>query len=352
MSIIPFDFYTISAVGRGRFLGGSFVHNSCQSMCYDARNKKYIVGFAMPGNVSALVKMHDLSFADSAVEMFVTKLHMDHCNDLVYSPEDHRIYCAGGNWWIAVINPENLEVERKIPIPMVAWSLARYPNGDFFVHDGGRGERFTHDFSSSRTVSNNDREILIDILHVPYRPKRGDWAGVWQGAIVLDGMPFMIYNELSIKTGDPISFVLFSCEMGEKRTIYRAETGHEIESADFVDGKMMLAYNEPYHYGGCSWEMSEINTKVFCETVELVEIPQDIVTPVDVSGFVPDGYALISANVSIKKNGSSWRQLPLVGNNGTLTTWIVKVEKNKLYIRSRSAMTAAPLKITGFCRKK
>ena len=85
---------------------------------------------------------------------------------------------------------------------------------------------------------------------------------------------------------------------------------------------------------------------------ELVEIPQDIVTPVDVSGFVPDGYALISANVNIKKNGSSWRQLPLVGNNGTLTTWIVKVEKNKLYIRSRSAMTAAPLKITGFCRKK
>lgn len=342
MSIIPFDFYTISAVGRGRFLGGSFVHNSCQSMCYDARNKKYIVGFAMPDNVSALVRMKDLSFADSAVEMFVTKLPLDHCNDLVYSPEDHRIYCAGGNSWIAVINPENLEVERKIPIPTVAWSLARYPNGDFFVHEDNRGERFTHDFSSSVTVSDNDREMIAAAL--------GGWSGCWQGAICIDGKPYMIFNEYS--NGKPVSFVLLSCEMGSKRTIYQAPTGHEVESADYVGGKMMLAYNEPFHYGGCSWEMSEITTKVFCETIELVEIPQDIVTPVDVSGFVPDGYALISANVSIKKNGSSWRQLPLVGNNGTLTTWIVKVEKNKLYIRSRSAMTAAPLKITGFCRKK
>ena len=342
MSIIPFDFYTISSVGRGRFLGGSFVHNSCQSMCYDARNKKYIVGFAMPDNVSALVKMNDLSFADSAVEMFITKLPLDHCNDLVYSPEDHRIYCAGGNSWIAVINPENLEVERKIPIPLVAWSLARYPNGDFFVHEDNRGERFTHDFSNSVTVSDNDREMIAAAL--------GGWSGCWQGAICIDGKPYMIFNEYS--NGKPVSFVLLSCEMGSKRTIYQAPTGHEVESADYVGGKMMLAYNEPFHYGGCSWEMSEITTKVFCETIELAEIPQDIVTPVDVSGFVPDGYALISANVSIKKNGSSWRQLPLVGNNGTCTTWIVKIEKNKVYLRSRSAMTAAPLKITGFCRKK
>ena len=342
MSIIPFDFHTISSVGRGRFLGGSFVHNSCQSMCYDARNKKYIVGFAMPDNVSALVKMKDLSFSDSAVEMFVTKLPLDHCNDLVYSPEDHRIFCAGGNSWIAVINPENLEVERKIPIPLVAWSLARYPNGDFFVHEDNRGERFAHDFSSSVTVSDNDREMIAAAL--------GGWSGCWQGAICIDGKPYMIFNEYS--NGKPVSFVLLSCEMGSKRTIYQAPTGHEVESADYVGGKMMLAYNEPYHYGGCSWEMSEITTKVFCETIELAEIPQDIVTPVDVSGFVPDGYALISANVSIRKNGSSWRQLPLVGNNGTCTTWIVKIEKNKVYLRSRSAMTAAPLKITGFCRKK
>ena len=352
MSIIPFDFHTISAVGRGRFLGGSFVHNSCQSMCYDARNKKYIVGFAMPGNVSALVRMKDLSFEEDAVDLVVTELPLDHCNDMVYDPDEHKIYVVGGNYWVAVVDPDTLSVERKIPVALVAWSIARYPNGDYFVHDGGRGERYTHDFSSCQTVSVNDREIVIEALHVPYRPKRGDWAGVWQGAICIDDVPYMIYNEMSLKTGDPVSFVLFSCEMGEKRTIYRAETGHEIESADFVDGKMMLAYNEPYRYGGCSWEMSEITTKVFCETIELAEIPQDIVTPVDVSGFVPDGYAMISANVSIKKNGSSWRQLPLVGNNGTCTTWIVKIEKNKVYLRSRSAMTAAPLKITGFCRKK
>ena len=343
--VIGFDFYTISSVGRGRFLGGSFVHNSCQSMCYDARNKKYIVGFAMPDNVSALVKMNDLSFADSAVEMFVTKLPLDHCNDMVYSQEDHKIYVVGGNWWVAVVDPDTLTVEKKIPLNVVAWSLAKYENGDFFVHDGCYGYRYSHDFSSCVTVvSMNDLETLAAVIP--------NLTGCWQGAICIDGMPYMIFNEFSLKTGKPVSFVLFSCEMGEKRTIYRAETGHEIESADYVGGKMMIAYNEPYHYGGCSWAMSEINTKVFCETVELVEIPQDIVTPVDVSGFVPDGYALISANVSIKKNGSSWRQLPLVGNNGTLTTWIVKVEKNKLYIRSRSAMTAAPLKITGFCRKK
>ena len=265
--IIPFDFYTVSAVKRGQFMGGTFVHNSCQSMCFDSKNQKYIVGFAEPGNVSALVRMKDLSFAESAIEAVERGLPLDHCNDMVYSPEDHKIYVVGGNWWVAVVDSDTLRVERKIPVDMVAWSIAMFTDGDFFVHDGGRGERFTHDFSNSQTISVNDREIIIEDLQVPYRPKRGDYAGVWQGAIVIDWMPYMIYNEFSLKTGEPISFVLFSCEMGRDRTIYRAETEHEIESADIVSGKMVLVYNETYKYGGANWEMRDR------KSVSLVSFP-------------------------------------------------------------------------------
>ncbi len=98
--------------------------------------------------------------------------------------------------------------------------------------------------------------------------------------------------------------------------------------------------------------MSEIKTKVFCESIERVDLPQEIVTAVDLSAFVPEGYILSGAIVSMKKNGSSWRQLPFFANNGSCTTWIVKIEKNKVYLKSRVAFMGTPLKVTGICRKK
>ena len=322
-------------------------------MCYDARNKKYIVGFAMPDNVSAMVKMNDLSFADSAVEMFVTKLPLDHCNDMVYSPEDHKIYVVGGNWWVAVVDPDTLRVERKIPVDMVAWSLAMYPDGDFFVHDGERGERFTHDFGSSQTISVNDREIIIDDLQVPYRPERGDYAGVWQGAIVIDGMPYMIYNEFSLKTGEPISFVLFSCEMGKDRTIYRAETEHEIESADIVAGKMVLVYNETYRYGGANWEMSEISTKTITAKIEGIDIQAGKDTQIELAQFIPSGYQLVSANVNLLKPDGAIRTLPIVDNGGLCQLRVLKVVKNRIYLKSiGKSFIGCGLQIVGFCQKK
>jgi hypothetical protein len=270
---------------------------------------------------------------------------------MVYDPDEHKIYVVGGNYWVAVVDPDTLRVERKIPVALVAWSLARYRNGDFFVHDGDRGERYTHDFSSCQTVSVNDRETVIEALHVPYRPKRGDWAGIWQGAICMDDVPYMIYNELSLKTGDPISFVLFSCEMGD-RTIYRAETGHEIESADYVGEKMMIVFNEPYHYGGCSWEMSEINMKMVDAEFSNVDLPANKEVTLDLSKRVPDGYELISANVILKKGGSSVRVLPYVSTDGTCLVYLMKVNKNKVIVKSRKAYTGNSFVVTGFCRKK
>jgi hypothetical protein len=201
-------------------------------------------------------------------------------------------------------------------------------------------------------VSVNDREIVIEALHVPYRPKRGDWAGVWQGAICIDDAPYMIYNEMSLKTGNPISFVLFSCEMGEDRTIYRAETGHEIESADYVGEKMMIVFNEPYHYGGCSWEMSEINMKMVDAEFSNVDLPANKEVTLDRSKRVPAGYELISANVILKKGGSSVRVLPYVNTDGTCLVYLMKVNKNKVIVKSRKAYTGNSFVVTGFCRKK
>ena len=350
--VIPFDFYTISAVGRGRFLGGSFVHNSCQSMCYDSRNKKYIVGFAMPGNVSAMVRMKDLSFADSAVEATATELPLEHCNDMAYDPNEHKVYVVGGGAWVGVVNPDTLRVERKIPIEVGAWSIARYPDGSWFIHEGDRGVRYNHNFSAYTTISTGDWMAVINALNVPYRPARGDYAGVWQGGVILDGKPYKIFNEMDPKTGDVISFVLFSCEAGNVRTIYRAETGHEIESADYVNGKMMLAYNEPYRYGGCEWEMSEIMMKTVYVEIPSIDLVENNEITIDLSGSVPAGYELVSANINAKLNGSSIRTLPFINNNGVCLIRIYKVAKNKIVLKVGKTYTGSALQITGFCRKK
>ena len=350
--IIPFDYTVLSCYPRGKFNHGTFVHNSVQSMCFDRRNRRYVVGFAMPNNVSALVRMKDLSFEYDAIEKSVTGLPLAHCNDLVYCAGEHKIYAVGGEYWVAVVDPDTLQVERKIPVSMMAWSLALYPNGDFFVHDGGRGERFIHDFSSSQTISVNDREIIIEDLQVPYRPKRGDYAGVWQGAIVIDGMPYMIFNEFSLKTGEPISFVLFSCEMGRDRTIYRAKTDHEVESADFVDGLMKVAYNNTYRYGGGEWEMSEIYTKTLYIEKRAVELPAGKETAIDLKGDIPKDYLLTAANVNFKKNGTSWRTLPYMNNAGKCVLKVLKIQSNKVYLKSEEAFSNNDLQITAICRKK
>ena len=344
MEINPFDFAITSCVWRGRFMGGTFVHNSVQSMCYDSRKRRYIVGFAEPGNVAALVAMKDLSFAEDAVVQVARGLPLDHCNDLVYVAEDHKIYAVGGDWWVAVVDPDTLTVERKIPVNLAAWSLAKYENGDFFVHDGGRGEQYCHDFSSSVTVSMNDREMLAAAIP--------GLTGCWQGAIVLDGMPYMIFNEFSTETGKPVSFVLFSCEMGEDRTIYRAETGWEIESADIVGGMMKVAYNSLYRYGGGEWEMSEMNGKMIFGEFEHRDFPAGTEVSLDLKKMIPEGYALYSANVGFIRNGSTERELPTMNAKGACIARIIRISKTKVIVKSSEAYTDCTFRVTGFCRKK
>lgn len=337
---------------RGGFIDDTFLHNSCQSMCYDSRNKRYIVGFAEPGNVSALIRMKDLSFRKDAIDLVVRGLSLDHCNDIAYSPEDHKIYCVGGNWWVAVVNPDTFQVERKIPISMVAWSLARYPNGDWFVHNSEHGERYSHDFSRCTIASIHDQETIVKALNVPYRPDRGDYAGCMQGAICMDGKPYMMYNEFSNETGKPISFVLMSCEMGNERIIYRAGTDREIESADLVGGKMMLAYNSLYRYGGSEWDMNEVYMRTVYAEIGPVDIPNGKEIKIDFSSHVPDGFQLVSANVNLVKADKSIRTLPFIyGSEYMLRVW--KIAKNQIYLRAgTSGFDGAKLQITGFCRKK
>ena len=350
-TITPFACQRISTVQRGSFLDGTFVHNSCQSMCYDSRNKKYIVGFAMPGNVSALIRMQDLSFKKSAIELIATELPLEHCNDLAYDPDEHKIYAVGGGYWVAIVDPETLQVEQKIHIGMVAWSIARYPNGDWFIHNGDHGERYSHDFSRCTIISIDDWTTIIKALNVPYREKRGDYAGCWQGAIVLDGVPYKIFNEFSLKTGDAITFVLMFCEMSSDRTIYRADVDCEVESADIVNGKMMLAYNHPRQYGGGEWDMSEYFMKTVYGEIEHVEIPAGKEVQIEFAKYVPEGYQLVSANVTVRKADNSIRTLPIfIGGNCMLR--IQKVVKNRIYIRSTDRVyNDLTLYVTGFCRK-
>ena len=70
------------------------------------------------------MSMKDLSFKKSSIVKIVRNLELEHCNDMVYDKATHKIYVVGGGLWIAIVNPETLQIERKIPLQMYAWSLA------------------------------------------------------------------------------------------------------------------------------------------------------------------------------------------------------------------------------------
>lgn len=352
MNIIPFDFREISKVKRGEFLGGSFIHNSCQSMCYDSRNRKYIIGFAEPGGSTAvLIRTKDLSFEDNSVDLIVKGLPLNHCNDLAYCPDDHKIYAVGGNWWVAVIDPGNLQIERKIAIDMATWSIARYPNGDWFLHDGVRGARYSHDFKLAYNVSLNDREIIIGALHIPYRPERGDYAGCWQGAICIGETPYMMYNEFSAETGKPISFALMSCKNSNDRDIYQAKTDCEVESADIVNRKMKLVYGQTYRYGGSEWDMSEDFMKTIYMELGPINIMKRKEIYLNLSKYVPEGYQLASANAQLVRCNNTVRSLPYIMDDRCLLR-INKINNNKIYLKTGDVVFEdISFQITGFCKK-
>lgn len=352
--IIPIDILELSEVQRGRFNHASFVHNSCQSMCYDIRNRRYIVGFyESDKKMSALVKMRDLSFADSAIDMTVIDLPLDHCNDLAYCAQEHKIYAVGGGFWVAIVNPDTLQVEKKISLDMVAWSLAMYPNGDWFVFDSNMGRRYKHDFQSYVIVSTDNLRTLVDTLTSPYNlTEREQFSGCWQGTVMLNGEPYMIYNEYDSQKNQPKSFVLMSCEDNSERTFYRAETKREVESADIVNGVMKLVYNNTYRYGGAEWDMAELLTKIIYVNLGPLNIQEKKETAFDLSTHVPTGYQLVSANVNLVKSDKSIRTLPLISDTGECLLRVWKVNKNRIYIRSgANSYLGASLQITGFCRK-
>ena len=338
--VIPFGFSVLNKTPRKNFLGGSFEFKPIQSVCYDSRNRKYIVGFsdAYDPEVSTLVRMTDLVFDDDHVDLVNWNVRLYHCNDLVYDPGRHLILAATGEKWVGVVDPETLTVVGRYDLAMYAWSMARYPSGNIFVHDGETGCCYDPFFENREVVSTGDRAMIKSVL---------DNDGVWQGATMIDGVPYMMFNE--IVGGNPKSLVLMSCCFDE-RTIYRAETGFECESICLVDGKMKIALGN-YKIGSGEWEMAEVLMKMVTGEIERLDIPAGKEIKVDCSGFVPAGYKMMSANANFK-NGGTTRALPFIGNDGACILRILRVDKTKIILKSGKAYSDASLMVVAFCRKE
>ena len=97
--VIPiFGFEMRNIIPRKAFLSGRFANKCLQSVCYDLRNRKFILGFSHKDNdqLSTLVRLNRAEFCDDAVEAVKENLYLCHCNDMTYNPENHRIYVARG----------------------------------------------------------------------------------------------------------------------------------------------------------------------------------------------------------------------------------------------------------------
>ena len=278
-------FNLVNILPRNKFYRGKFADKSLQSVCYDILNKKFIVGFSHKNNnqFSTLVKFSKVEFSDDSVEMVKENISLGHCNDMEFNPSDHRIYVVRGDRVISVVNPDTLEIEQNHTIDVNAWSIARYSNGDFFIHDGKDSRRYDSSFKNCLYISKNDDKSIVDILHVPYDPIDKAYAGYWQGAVTLDDEAYIIYTEWNgitdkIESGGKLVYNgdsrFKSCILFDPVTkdIMRCPTFMEAEGCCIAENQLFMFFgNEYFGIGSHNFDIEETHFDTF-QTVHR-EIP-------------------------------------------------------------------------------
>lgn len=254
-----FGFEMRNIIPRKEFLSGRFADKCLQSVCCDLRNRKFILGFSHKdnGSLSTLVRLNRAEFSADAVEEVRENIPLGHCNDMEYNPENNRIYVARGDKTISIVNPDTLQIERNIQTDVNAWSIARFSNGDFFIHDGIHSRRFDSQFSNQLFLSKNDLMTLVDLMHIPYDPVEESYAGYWQGAVVINDEPNLIYTEWNgltdqIESGGKLiyngdsrfkSCILFN---PVKKTVLRCPTFMEAEGGCVIDNRLVMFFGNEY----------------------------------------------------------------------------------------------------------
>ena len=340
--VIPFDFEILGKKNRKTYYNNFFQDKYIQSVCFDKRNMRYLVGFSYIGSseLSEIIWTPDLTF--DHIERTFT-IPAGHCNDMVYCNDQHRVYIARGDKNIAVLNPDTMSIEKLIPVDVYVWSIDRFRNGDFFVHDGNGSFRYNSTFTNKTTLSTDDTLRIAKELNVQYSERQKCYKAYWQGGFVLDDTPYMIYTEWK---DSEIGFK--ACAFVSPNEIYRCPTELEVEAGCIINGKLQLVYGNTF-IGGASWDMNELKMKTVYGTVKNIEIPINTNIDLDFSKYVPAGYELVSANVSFKKE-KYWRTLPFCNDEGKCIIKVLKTANNKITIRSNEKFNTS-FQITGFCRK-
>ena len=248
-SIYGFD--VLSIIPRKFFYNGEFTNKPLQSVCFDEKNKKFIVGFSQRdnSNYGTLVRMSNFDFCVGKVEKIQSNLTIGHCNDMAYSKQLHKIFIARGDNKIAVVNPDSFDVERLITIDMVAWQISMYDDGSFFVSDSDKSVHYDADFKNKTIINEHNLRNLVDVLHLQYDSVDQSYAGDWQGSFILDDIPYLIYTEWNGITdainGDTRykSCVLFS---PADKSVRRFPTFQEVENACVIGNQLYFAIGNEY----------------------------------------------------------------------------------------------------------
>ena len=325
-----FDMDVISQAGRKTFCGGQFKDKLIQSICHDGT--RYYVGFSWmhDDRMSTIAVMKDLKFTTKSV-IRGGDLLLSHCNDMEYNPEDGKIWVATGTNRIVKVTPETMAVYSVRILETEAWSIARYPGGSWFVFDGNNAWRYSRDFVIRELIW---RDCTADI-----RTHAKD--GYWQGAIMVEDRPFLIYSVKGDKPDHYLWTLLYS--PGE---IYWCRGDREVEGGVVVDGNMEFVYGQ-LHFGGAYWDMNS-EMKTVYKSFSGVKAASGNIT-LDMKDVMPDGYQMTAANVNFKK-GSQWRTVPYM--NGTkITMQILKVTEQRVVLKASEDFGTVPVQVTGFCRK-
>ena len=333
-----FDLQVDGIRKKSQLMGGRFRDRPVQSVCYDSRNRRYIVGFSDNNNpeTATLLRMKDLSFTDGSIQAIKEGLPLKHVNDLEYDPDRHRIFAARGDSAICVIHPDTLEVEKLIPIGADAWAISRYRNGDFFVFSSGTARRYNGSFGSCSVISTGwDRKILEAV-----RPAYG---GYWQGSVMADDVPYMIWTEKAEKADR-----FLSCELASFTpagdTVSRCACPAEVEGALVNGGVMEFVFGNIY-IGSAVWDMASMS-KTVNHLFKGVKIAKGA-TEIDFSQYVPEGCQLFGADVSVRYKGSYYH-LPYLGDGYEMIAYLQRVAENKVTIRSVKALGSCWVRVTGF----
>ena len=344
--ITAFDFDVRSVILKRSFDGGRFQNKTIQSVCYDRKRDRYLIGFSHNDNAdrATVIRTKDLSFTDKSVEKIAEDLPLAHCNDMAYDPERDRVIVAMGDNRIGEMDPEQLTVTLIRTVSCTVWSIARYESGAYFTHDGDTGRMWDRDFQSSWIISRDDNRRVVEALGVPYDKDAKQYAGYWQGAEIIEGVPHVLYTEWGEKPGYYKSCCLVI--IGEDR-ILRAETEFETEGVCCADGETVMVYGN-IHIGGARMDLGQIKT--VCGTVKGVALGTDAVT-VSCAGFIPSGYKFAGAQVSMTYSGKVY-QLPYMDSTGKITAWIVRAKDRKITVKANRNLGKVDLTITGTCEKK